>query len=513
MLQQHSAPATPVVCRGPSSLRLADRLFTQLDAQRIRYCHWKSNESLRHALSGAGDLDLLVAQQDQQSFQALLLQLGFRCASQVAWQRQPGVFHFYGLDDRSEKLLHLHVYFVLVTGGQLLKNYRLPFESALLERRGKLHGVSIPRREVELAVLVLRKLLEAGNLFELVLLWRDRSHVAREIRWLLSGNADEQASRLDVACRHLHRYAPSVDGRTWRRGAEALCRPGSAVRLFLLGRVIRRALRGQMLQRSLPAALRTCARFCRRIAHRFGGASATKWPAVGGRVIAVIGPEASGKSTVCASIRDWLAGTLRVRVEHLGKPTVSLTGRLANLARRLRRVMRPGATSGITRPARAPRCPSSSPSLGYAIASVLLARDRLRAATAAHRAASRGTIVICDRYPNREPGAVDGPRLSTTHKLGARPFLIRTLTRFESNLYQRMPDPDVTIQLDVPLAVSQQRNRDRVKPDKEDDLRMESRYLQFHGVRPEHKNVHHVNTARRRADAVREVKRVVWENL
>ena len=37
-----------------TSLQLADRLFMRLDAQSIRYCHWKSNQSLPKALPVSG---------------------------------------------------------------------------------------------------------------------------------------------------------------------------------------------------------------------------------------------------------------------------------------------------------------------------------------------------------------------------------------------------------------------------------------------------------------------------
>src|SRR5437867_1104914 len=84
----------------PSSepLELVGRLCQTLATERIRYCHWKSNDVLDRSARGENDLDLLVAKADAGAFADVLRRLGFKEASPPPERRFPGVFHWYGLD-------------------------------------------------------------------------------------------------------------------------------------------------------------------------------------------------------------------------------------------------------------------------------------------------------------------------------------------------------------------------------------------------------------------------------
>ena len=63
---------------GPSTLALTYRLCQALEAERITYCHWKSNNALDRSASGDNDLDLLVSRADVPRFTGILYRLGFK---------------------------------------------------------------------------------------------------------------------------------------------------------------------------------------------------------------------------------------------------------------------------------------------------------------------------------------------------------------------------------------------------------------------------------------------------
>ena len=50
----------------------------KLEAEKIDYCHWKSNAAIDRSASGDNDLDLLVSRSDAQQFTELLDQLGYK---------------------------------------------------------------------------------------------------------------------------------------------------------------------------------------------------------------------------------------------------------------------------------------------------------------------------------------------------------------------------------------------------------------------------------------------------
>ena len=95
-------------------------LLSEFDRKRIRYCHFKSNDMLHLALTGVGDLDLLVDFDDVDPFQAILADRGFFAAIDTLAITTPYVFHYYGLDMDDGQMIHLHVYFQLITGGSIL---------------------------------------------------------------------------------------------------------------------------------------------------------------------------------------------------------------------------------------------------------------------------------------------------------------------------------------------------------------------------------------------------------
>src|SRR5216110_3383854 len=140
-------------------LELIGHLFDRLDAEGVEYCHWKSNAFLEEALEGAGDLDLLVRREHGDRFETLANALHFKQMAVPRWRSAPSVLHYLGFDLGSGRLVHLHVYFRLVTGGSLAKSCRLPLEHPLLEGRRRLAGVWVPSKDAELLLFVVRRML------------------------------------------------------------------------------------------------------------------------------------------------------------------------------------------------------------------------------------------------------------------------------------------------------------------------------------------------------------------
>jgi thymidylate kinase len=196
----------------------------------------------------------------------------------------------------------------------------------------------------------------------------------------------------------------------------------------------------------------------RRAARRWRGVKRSKQLASGGAVIAFVGPEATGKSTLVRETSAWLGRVFEVRSAHLGKPPSTWLTFLPNLAARLLRALAPRY-----RPSQAEANLAAggrrSPSLLYGLSAVLVAWDRRALARRLHRLAANGALVICDRYPSRTVGAMDSARLGQS----VEGRLLQGLARWEDQFYRQIPAPDVVIQLSVPLEVAVQRNLARPK--------------------------------------------------
>ena len=140
-------------------LVLIAALCRSLEADRVRYCHWKSNESIARSASGENDLDLLVARADAERFELILRRLGFKDTDQPAWKRLPGIYHSYGLDPTGV-FVHIHAHYQLVIGDDMTKNIHLPIEAPYLASARSEGTFPIPSTAFELLLFLIRMVVK-----------------------------------------------------------------------------------------------------------------------------------------------------------------------------------------------------------------------------------------------------------------------------------------------------------------------------------------------------------------
>ncbi|MDH5236692.1 MAG: AAA family ATPase [Acidimicrobiia bacterium] len=181
-----------------------------------------------------------------------------------------------------------------------------------------------------------------------------------------------------------------------------------------------------------------------------------------GLVVAIIGPDGSGKSSLSAELADSLGGerlyfgsgdgssswlrwplkTTRRLVEWIKPPTTTAA--------------EPATTSAGSPPARPPIQRAAR-----ALWALTLAREKAAKLNRAQRLRARGRVVVCDRYPqNQVAGINDGPLLA--HWQSARSSIPRALARWERRPYDRATDepPDLVLRLVVSQDVAEQRRPD-----------------------------------------------------
>jgi thymidylate kinase len=484
-------------------------LIAELNTSRIRYCHWKSNYSLAATVSGRTDVDLLIHRQDAPLFRRILTQLCFRPARNTDGNPFPSVEHHYALDDDSGDFVHVHAYYRVITGESLAKNYRLPVEEMLLRNTRDVGSVRVPTKGAELVVFTLRMMLKHTSLIELLLLSRYWKQVQDEINWLVEADSLDEALDL-VSC-----WLPPLDANLFSTCIVALKSPTHLWRRILLGHRLRSRLRVYARHSAIRAWLSGVQKFMVMLFRRLSRSNKGMMPLSGGAVIAFVGPEATGKSTLLSEISHWLGGHFAVERNHAGKPKPTLLTAIPNLLLPVLRSMLPSCRSTrvetqLADGNRVEKTNKSSP-LIYAVRSVLLAYDRRSLLTRAFRRAANGTIVLSDRYPSLQSGAPDSPQLSHVAVPTGKYSVRRLLARIEARLYQETPPPDLVIHLSAPLEVTVLRNATRDKKEPEDYVlrrHTQSSNLDF-GRTP----VYRISTDQPLAETVREVKEVIWSYL
>lgn len=426
-------PAAPPRGDTPAPVPLVEHLGEHLARRRVSYCQWKGHGKRERWASGRGDIDLLVDRAMWGEFVDVLAELGFKQAVAPPGREAAGVQHFFGLDERTGKLVHVHAYTRLALGAPWRTHYRLPLERALLESATQHAVFRAPAPELAVLVEVIRLTLRHE--------WSSLLRRGTEgPRWLEGARhelerLEEQAAPGAVEAARA-RHVPEIDAGLFERCRIALRRGAPPLRRL----AARAALVARLRAHAAPAPLFAPAeRLWRRffpIGQRLAG---------GGSVVALLGADGAGKSTCARALQAWLAPTIATLHVHLGRPPRTLSTFLAGAALKLARRLgdRPALVAHLD-----------------LLRQYCTARDRFQSYRHARSFAAAGGIALCERYPTPGHWALAGPSEARGRALTARSALADWLRRRERAYYERMTHPDLVfiLRLDPDTAV-------RRKPD------------------------------------------------
>lgn len=479
------------------------KLCETLKVEKIDYCHWKSNAALDRSASGENDLDLLVSRADAQRFMNILYRLGFKEAAPFQEGRLPGVLDFYGYDEISGQFVHVHSHFQLVLGQDFTKNYRLPIEGSYLDSAVQGDLFRLPTREFEFVVFVIRMVLKHSTLDAILMRHGNLSYSERrELEFLRSPLA------LEKSCALLEQHLPFMDRSLFKACVETLqsgCSPWKRVRV------------GQQLQNKLRSCsrrpqivdvfLKLWRRLEQPVFRRLHLRASGKRMISGGLMVAVLGGDGSGKTTVVNELYQKFSSEFDVIKVHLGKPAWSWSTVL------IRGILKIGRSLGFypfVKEGSGPSLDTASPLFpGYPwlIREVCTARDRYLDYRRARRFSTNGGLVICDRFPLQQVKIMDGPQVERVTRGMKTNSLIKFLARLEQHYYQQIMLPDLLIVLRADPEICVQRKTDETS----DSVRARSQEiwnLNWCGT-----PAHIVDAGKPKSEVLFEVLNLVWSHL
>jgi hypothetical protein len=472
--------------------------------QQVSYCYWKSSRRLDAILAGAGDIDLLVARNHQHRVQAILLDRDFKAFPSVGDRDHPAVLSFLGYDERGGQLIHIHLHFRLIVGEKLFRNYRIPWEEAVLSRA--LGHPILPIRILdptsEAVLLVVRACLELRRLDPMTYwLWQPTMRKFALDRAAL-GQVVNRTQLRDLA-------AGLLSAELAELVADALYSEQPLEGLVRLRRRMRKHCAAYRSYNALEVRMRNAGRALLWIAGSLNKHvlhAPRPWnrrAPGGGCLVAILGVDGSGKSTSVATTRAWLGSKVDVVPIYFGtgdgRPSLWLWPFKVSMPL-IRRVL--GSKSRLTAYGKI-AAPAARPfySLLLTVWAVAVAADKRKKLIAARRGANRGLIVLADRYPqNQILGFNDGPLLA---RLTVVPHWLR---RFEGAAYAlggRLP-PDLVIKLVVRPETAARREPEMdpaIIPKRIKALQR----LEFPGAR-----VVCVDAERPQAEVIRAIKHEIW---
>ncbi len=441
-------------------LVVSRRLLDAFHAEDVRYCHWKSSEHVLAGLAGRTDLDILVDRHQAGLTQDVLARCGFKRFEATIGMGYPAIEDYLALDEETGTLVHCHLHYRLVAGEQHLKGMRLPWEDRFLATRvwDPELCIFLVHPDLELVTLLLRasvKLRSGHRLADVIGRKYPGRGMRAEYEWLrarvdrdrvlaLSEELLGQATRAPMAellddvtvprLMRLRRAASAqLDRFRYYGRVQGVVLQGVRSVAWTVAGVNRRLLRSpRPLRRTIPS---------------------------GGVVIAFLGSDGSGKSTLVRELGKTFAAKIDVYRIYFGSGDgpVSLVRLPLRVARQ--------AYARVTKGSRQKRSGQSSVSIGRPsgpgaglarfLWALSLAHEKSDRLASAWQARSLGMMVLADRYPQTQvSGFNDGPLLTGLGESSggmARWAAARELTTYE---WAARQPPDLVIRLNVSPAVA-----------------------------------------------------------
>jgi thymidylate kinase len=471
------------------ALALVRELVEALDEHRIRYCHWKSTRFLDRSLSGDNDLDLLVHRDDAETFVSIMSALDFKQA-RLRDHELPGIDDYYGYDPTADVVVHVHAHYRLVIGDDLTKNYRLPLEEAVIADSLQEGPLPVPIPEAELFLLLVRLVVKHCTWDAALLRRSSIPPSAREELSFLRARADHATVRTIF-----RDDLPRVTEALVDECSAALEPDSTFVRKVRTGRHMSRALRPYARRpRPVDVALKVGRFLSTGTRRRLGARRPRRRLVASGPIVAVVGSDGAGKSTLVHGLDGWLGRYVASRAIHLGRPPKTWSTWTVRATMKLTKSLARGdRATGVERTLRM-------------LLAVSIARDRRLAYTSALRASLAGVVVVSDRFPIRDLTLMDGPRVpQLAGNRNGR--LIRGLIRSERRQYDCFVAPDLLIALAVDFDTAATR-----RADEEGDL-LRSRWEDVERVDWEALGAHVLDGSGDAAVVLARAKRLVWASL
>lgn len=431
----------------PTPLPISAVLLSVLRQKGMRFALWKSNLHLAEALAGETDLDLLIDDGDADAFRESLGEVRGRRVISQPWASYPEVEDWLVFDGATGGFLHLHVHYILVTGLKRVKHLRLPWTQTVLShlRKDPASNWPIPAASLELLILLIRIWAKMPP-WRRLLAPRIPRHILQELRWLeAEANAAEfgsLATSLGLATKTL---PPLGD-------VKAIL----AASRDLYGQV-KTHYRMSWLSALTQAELLNLRLLATRIwLKQIGPIRYRK--VLGGRgfMVALIGSDGSGKSTVSRSLLRWLQYKLDAHFYYMGSGD-GAAGWVQRLRRGLSRIWRKTKRPSTGNSLRTETHPQKS-----ALARIwrsfdlLLLRRKLRLLRQGRSLADNGSIILLDRYPQDQFTAIcDGPRQQHGMGFGWAARAERALFAEATKL-----GPDLVIKLSIDPEIAHRRKPD-----------------------------------------------------
>jgi len=295
-------------------------LFQLFEKEGISYLHFKSNTNLNLSFQNRADFDVLIDKSRIIDVERIISKCNGKRHNPVHIGYYPSVDNWLIFDENSGCVYHLHLHYQLVTGKSLVKDYVLPWNDLLFKTRIKdsEFGTYITDPSLELVLLATRSVLKAkpkDYLKKLFGAYSLSNSMKREWEDLKQKASQER----------LIKYIEELYPINHQRMVQYLIKERMSQGDYRgMHRVVRQEMANYRRYGSLEASIRSriykIEDLIKKVRSRkAGGVAITKKISLqGGLIIAFVGVDGAGKSTVSNEISKWIGKKIECTRFYMG---------------------------------------------------------------------------------------------------------------------------------------------------------------------------------------------------
>ncbi len=458
-------------------------IFEELNNSGIIYCHFKSNANLDISFAGNTDFDLLVNKQSITEFKSLLYKLGFKQRYTTFDKNYVCMEDYLYYDDELEKIHHFHIHYDLFFGKKLKKNIFLNIDFQQFIIKDQNFPIAIIQPEIELVLLVLRTIFKFDLFVRRNILIHRKftlsESVIREFDCLLNtinkDTMDDILNEYFSNCQFfindfLKAYLSKNITMFFLLKCQYLISKNCEKELFFAN---------SKKYKNLYSIKKNIRKF------------STNWIESGGKTIAFIGVDGSGKSSTVEVMHQFLSYKMSVEKLYLGKVSNNITI-LLNLISAVFSKLEIKKISKIFR----------------GLMHIYIANKKRNIFNKGQNNKCIGIISLYDRYPVKEfytmNDPMDCPKLNNMD--------IKYFRKKELELFDAIDNyPDLIIILDIDIETSLKRKKEHIHIKKR--LKEKIRAVQTLKSNNVHQNLHIVDAKQNQKLVLAEIKKIVWNYL
>ncbi len=506
-------------------MHIIEAVFKEFDKNSIAYVHFKSNVDLELSFFGNADFDVLIDKRRLNDAQEIFLKAGGKKFNTIPEKCYSGVDNWLIFDPMDGKIYHIHLHCQLATGKPLLKDYVIPWAELLLATRQYDESWHIYRSDpnLEIILLTVRSVVKARTSKEVkarIGIFEPNKALEREHELLLQIVNHEEVRKY---CSELFpkKFSEEIS-------EIVLKSDWSSSDYVALDRIVRVTFKEDRRFSPMEAWLLSKRnRFnlkCRtKLRKTFGATGILKKTSdKSGRIIAFVGVDGAGKSTVTKDIYEWLSPQIDCNRFYMGAGD----GKVNLFTRLLKRISKKKAggnqagQSSKNDAGQADDLKAASTRISPVVylkkcigmySVYCIEKDNSRKIRMMAKYRLNGGTCILDRYPQTDvEGSNDGPKLCLYEDVMGRSLLYRLLLKREKKVFSitKQVVPDIVFRIHISAETSMKR-----KPEQTDIEVYRHKIEVLDSIRFGGANIIEIDGEQPYEDELLTIKKAIWDSF